>query len=123
MTPTKIGELVLDTTVLDRITAEMKPRASGIVRAYGNMILAAAVRRAPVDTGLLINSMTANSKMIAELTFRVQDGTVYGRRNELGFHGTDSLGRVYQQPARPFLKPAVEEYRTKFFNAFKDLFK
>lgn len=122
MTPTSVGGLVLDTTILDRITDEMKPKAGRIVRAYGNMILASAVRRAPVDTGFLINSMTANSEMIEPLTFRVQDGVVYGRRQELGFHGTDKLGRVYQQPARPFLKPAVEEFRDKFFASFKELF-
>lgn len=31
----------------------------------------------------------------------------YGRRLELGFHGTDSMGRAYEQEPRPYLKPAV----------------
>lgn len=30
----------------------------------------------------------------------------YGRRLELGFVGTDSLGRRYNQPPYPFMKPA-----------------
>jgi HK97 gp10 family phage protein len=35
--------------------------------------------------------------------------SVYGRRVELGFRGTDSLGRRYNQPAFPYFTPAVEE--------------
>lgn len=122
-TPTDIGGLVLDTSVLDKITAELQPKAAKIVKTYGNMITASTIRRAPVDVGFLINSISANSKMIEPLTFRVQDGVAYGRRQELGFHGADSLGRIYHQPARPFMKPAVEEFRNKFFAAFAELFK
>ncbi len=33
----------------------------------------------------------------------------YERRIELGFHGADSLGRVYNQPAYPYMAPALEE--------------
>lgn len=32
---------------------------------------------------------------------------VYSRRLELGFDGTDSLGRVYSQPAYPSLEPGL----------------
>jgi hypothetical protein len=32
---------------------------------------------------------------------------VYAKRIEEGFHGTDSLGRRYNQPAYPFLRPAL----------------
>ena len=112
--PFKMEGVVLDTRVLDKITAEMKPRAIRIVKAYGNMMLANAVKRAPVDTGALINSMTANSKMVEELTYRLQDGVEYGVFQELG---------TSKMSARPFMKPAIEEFKQKFFNAFKDLFK
>jgi hypothetical protein len=33
---------------------------------------------------------------------------VYSRRLELGFTGTDSAGRVYDQQPYPYLRPAVE---------------
>lgn len=33
----------------------------------------------------------------------------YARRLELGFVGTDSLGRTYNQPPYPFLVPALNE--------------
>lgn len=39
--------------------------------------------------------------------------TVYGRRVELGFKGTDSMGRYYNQPAFPYFGPAVKEVRTR----------
>jgi hypothetical protein len=34
---------------------------------------------------------------------------IYARRIELGFSGPDSLGRVYHQPPRPYVRPAYEE--------------
>lgn len=43
---------------------------------------------------------------------RIAPTVIYGRRIELGFHGTDSLGRNYTnpgQPAYPFLKPGLDK--------------
>lgn len=37
---------------------------------------------------------------------------VYSRRLELGFTGTDSLGRNYNQPAYPYLAPALHFVHT-----------
>lgn len=34
--------------------------------------------------------------------------TIYARRIELGFQGKDSKGRIYDQPAFPFLIPAAQ---------------
>lgn len=34
-------------------------------------------------------------------------GVVYARRIELGFQGPDSIGRNFDQPAFPFLRPAA----------------
>jgi hypothetical protein len=35
-------------------------------------------------------------------------GIVYARRIEMGFQGKDSRGRVFDQPAFPFLRPAAD---------------
>ena len=35
----------------------------------------------------------------------------YARRIEFGFAGTDSLGRVYNQPAQPYVRPAWDTGR------------
>lgn len=42
---------------------------------------------------------------------QVEAGTnlVYAPRVEYGFSGADSLGRVYNQPAKPYLRPAFDE--------------
>ena len=38
----------------------------------------------------------------------------YGRRIELGYHGTDSLGRTYDQRAFPYLGPAFKKNQPLF---------
>lgn len=35
-------------------------------------------------------------------------GIIYARRIEMGFQGKDSKGRVFNQPAFPFLRPAAD---------------
>jgi hypothetical protein len=44
---------------------------------------------------------------------RVGTNVVYARRLELGFVGTDSLGRNINQEARPYLRPSLEENRNE----------
>lgn len=39
---------------------------------------------------------------------RVGPTVIYGRRIELGFTGTDSRGRSYNQPAYPYFRPAMQ---------------
>lgn len=112
--PVQLKGVQLDTKVLDKLTAEMKPRAGRIIERYGNMMVAGSIKRAPIDTGALINSISANSKMIADLTFRLQDGVEYGVFQELG---------TSKMSARPFMRPTIEEFKQRFYNAFKDLFK
>ena len=48
-------------------------------------------------------------------SWEVQVGptTVYGRRIELGFSGSDSLGRVYHQPPFPYMRPAYESSQAR----------
>lgn len=36
----------------------------------------------------------------------------YARRIEYGFSGTDSLGRSYNQPPQPYLRPAMDEKKS-----------
>lgn len=42
---------------------------------------------------------------------RVGTNVVYARRLELGFVGTDALGRTINQAARPYLRPSLAENR------------
>lgn len=40
---------------------------------------------------------------------KVAPTMIYGRRIELGFRGTDSLGRNYNQRAYPYMEPALRK--------------
>lgn len=105
---------VLDTSVLDRITAEMKPKARAIVLKYGTQIASQAAQNAPVDTSALRNSIEPNSKMTGDMTFTVSDGVEYGVYQEFG---TSKMG------AWPFMRPAIETWAQRFQDAFAELFK
>jgi HK97 gp10 family phage protein len=75
-----------------------------------------------VDTGNLLNSIQVkdvkSSGDIAEAS--IGTNVVYAARQEFGFVGTDSLGRVYNQPARPYLRPAIDENHDKINDAVKE---
>jgi HK97 gp10 family phage protein len=109
-----VGGIKLDTSVLDRITAQMRPNAAKIVETYGMAITGEAASNAPVDTGALRNSITSESQMTDELTFTVQDGVEYGQFVELG---------TSKMAAQPFLIPALEHWAQRFEQAFAELFK
>ena len=106
--------MVLDTTVLDRITRELKPSARNIVLKYGLAVTGSAAKNAPVDTGALRSSITAESKMTDDMTFTVSDGVEYGVYQEFG---------TSKMAAQPFMTPAIESWRERFLTAFAELFK
>ena len=59
-------------------------------------------------TGALRKSITHDVKTEpGAIVGRVGSNLVYARRLELGFHGTDSRGRSFNQNERPFLRPAL----------------
>jgi hypothetical protein len=49
----------------------------------------------------------------------VYTSTIYARRLELGFYGTDSLGRSYSQPPYPFFSRAVEGSVDEFISVMQ----
>lgn len=50
-----------------------------------------------------------NTRSSAEVV--VGTNVPYARRIEYGFAGKDKLGRTYNQPAQPYLRPAFDETR------------
>ena len=59
-------------------------------------------------TGRLIRSLSSKVKAgRTVITGTYGAGTIYARRLELGFSGTDRKGRNVRQAARPFLRPAL----------------
>lgn len=61
-----------------------------------------------VVTGRLRSSITWRLGVDALGVYAdIGSAVVYARRIELGFTGTDSLGRFYNQPPYPYLRPAL----------------
>ena len=110
-----VGGVVIDTAVLDRITTEMRPKASLIIQKHGLHMAGEATMNAPVgETGNLKNSIIPNSGMVKQLTFAIQDGVEYGIFQELG---------TSRMAAQPFVIPAIEKNVSSFLADFASLFK
>ena len=60
----------------------------------------------PVDTGRLRSSITSEVKGDEG---KVGTNVEYARRQEFGFSGADSRGRIFNQVPRPYLRPALDE--------------
>jgi HK97 gp10 family phage protein len=93
----------------------------GVDEAAG-LFEAAAKANAPVDTGRLRDSIhTAATSDTAEKQERnIAPDTPYARRIEYGFIGPDSLGRMFHQPAQPYMRPAFDTERDRAAAAIKD---
>jgi hypothetical protein len=78
------------------------------VNAAAQVVVRKAKELAPKDTGALAASITytivRQSGMVSAL---ISAQTPYARRRELGFVGTDSLGRFYSDPPMPYMRPAL----------------
>lgn len=74
-----------------------------------------AVNRVKKVTGNLARSIlhkvvVRNATQIEVVCGPSDEGAPYGRRIEFGFNQADSLGRVFHQPAQPYLRPAYDEH-------------
>lgn len=74
-----------------------------------------ASNRPNIVTGTLRRSIrsTGIQRLAGGYSTTVGPTVVYGRRVELGFRGTDSIGRRYNQPAYPYFGPGVKEVRLR----------
>ncbi len=93
-------------------------------------ILNDAIQHAPVLTGTLRRSLhisghtdktpgfegkglTREAYNTGKVILRIGTDVVYAARQEFGYSDTDSLGRSYHQPARPYLRPAFDERQSE----------
>lgn len=102
----------------DAVSSTLLERA---VLAGARPIVNEAVRLAPYITGTLKRSIqpkiTSSSR--SRVTASVGTDVPYGRRIEFGFAGRDRLGRVYNQPPRPYLRPAFDTKRGDAVDAIR----
>lgn len=94
---------------LNAIASALTPEQLSIAMvAAVKIVESAAKANAPIVSGTLRRSI---------LTVPIPGGAavgtnlVYARRIELGFSGTDSLDRSYDQAPQPYLRPAFDEHR------------
>ena len=75
-------------------------------------------------TGRLRGSINSQLVVSNPLTPKAVVGSnvEYARRIEKGFVGQDSKGRVYDQPAYPYLLPALEDAENGLVEALNSLF-
>ncbi len=95
-------------------------RAVGVTRHFGMLLQAAVQRRASlprtgppgprIQTGNYNRSIGLHVGFTADgPSATVGTNAPQGRRLELGFNDTDSLGRRYSQPPYPHFGPALDE--------------
>lgn len=112
-------------------TAAQQGLQFGVSEA-GLILETAAKENVPVLTGNLrdhihteLMESTAERQVVA-VTPAYDEPNKYGfdpayaRRIEYGFEGADSLGRVYHQPAQPYMRPAWDEHKDEAVQAIKD---
>lgn len=105
---------------LPAITAELRPKASAVVKKTTFDIEGDGKQRAPIKDGGLRGSI--QGLMVNDLRGEVTVGVAYGARIEFGFNGDDSLGRTYHQAAQPYLTPASETAAGPFYHAMGAIF-
>lgn len=65
----------------------------------------------PADDGVEFHDIGGATRGGTDAEVLVGTDVPYGPRIEYGFAGADALGRHYNQPAQPYLRPAYDETR------------
>lgn len=95
---------------LGRLSKELRPKASAIVKKTAFEIEASAKQRAAVDTGAMRSSITTT--MDGDLSATVSVGAEYGPYQEYG---------TAFQPGTPFMTPAAEAARAPYAAAMRKI--
>jgi len=84
--------------------------------AYKNDVQAGA----PYLTGTLRRSIhVSDPDRGTEVVAYVGTDLEYARRLEYGFIGSDALGRVFNQTARPYFRPPLEQNKDRYIQIIK----
>ncbi len=106
---------------------KLSPREAVIVvTAAAIPIESQAKRTAPFVSGQLKRDIHTEAKKTSTGAVALigNSGAVpYARRQEFGFSGADSLGRVFNDPGRPYLRPALRSQRKQAASAARKAIK
>ena len=95
---------------MKRYRREAKKNVSEAIEATAILVRDDAKEGAPFEFGNLRNSIKKRVE-VAELYGRVFTNMEYARRQELGFHDTDKLGRTYDQAGFFYMTKAANKHR------------
>ena len=123
------NQLIID---IPRIMLKKKKEIRRALPIVGAAMVDAASKQLKANnsvvSGNLLNSLTYSTQKVAQkpskgsklkkpkniTTVKTGTSVVYAPRVEFGFSGEDSLGRVYDQPAKSFLRSAMQVNKKKF---------
>ena len=95
---------------VQKATLESVVEGAALVESRGKKNAPVSKGNNPPIHGTLRRSISMGTPTIegpGVFSSRGGPSVIYARRVELGFHGADSLGRVYDQDGRPYWGPAV----------------
>ncbi len=100
------------------IGAEGVSWASEQLRTNGSVVTSNLINSLAYSTdteqgGVKGNTTGTPIALANKQSVRIGTNVVYGPRVEFGFTGTDSLGRSYHQPAKPYLLSAIQTHKDK----------
>lgn len=120
MTPDELAER------FERAATRVGPALRGTVRHEATLLKALIMANASGRPGpnVITGRYRASWRVVmhaagAEAAATAGTEEPYGRRLEFGFAGTDSLGRVYNQPPYPHAGPAVHHLSSRYRQAFQ----
>lgn len=95
-------------------------------KAGGLPIINAAVQFAPKLSTNLARSIHQETIESSDNHVRTEigpggDASAYAARQEFGYSDTDALGRTYNQPAHPYMRPAYDTKRDEAVSEVKDV--
>ncbi len=117
--------LTIDPYIAPNFMPNVQRAQQAVERGISNALNIAAMeianearRRAPYKTGTLRRSIEVIER--SPLDVVVHSRVPYAARIEYGFAGRDRLGRLYNQPAQPYLRPAIEETKGRAWQIFQE---
>lgn len=96
---------------LKAINSDVSDKIETAIKSGALIVQNDSKKRVPYKTGTLRRSIHMETVEKSKRNVKVKVGTdvPYARRIEYGFTGEDSLGRTFNQPAQPYLRPSLDE--------------
>lgn len=103
------------------IDSEIQQALSQAVSAGAAVVERDAKMRVVVDNGDLRRSIKElqNKETHGRIESQVGSDLDYAARIEFGYTGPDKLGRLFNQAAQPYLRPALDENTSEIQRAFE----